>query len=384
MRAHEEEYARFPYKELRVTRNRWAKRGLILLAAMTSLGPTFAQGRPVDQPSDWRAANDAVGQFKRGHIDILKWEAENSKASVEQAPQAAGFALPTMESAVRAAWAPHLELRSVQSRLGKEDTDHMAAGRWMEVETRHQRRINGYDELLEVAVDARKAWLSAVASKQNLRLQQESLEAAEAATELGRRMVKVGNWSAYQQSRVEIELSGEKAALQRARVEAAQSEQALLKLLRLNGVHDRVDLPDALPDLPKDVPASSRLNAELQEILAQLPRVNQARTRINFGLAVGARDAALGVAKSYRDEVMAQRNLIVDESVLQYNGMLKSVWDLLSEVQARAQAQRDTVGAVRDYWFAETDLQWVLQGGEPSAFVNPGAPAGDGAAAAGH
>jgi hypothetical protein len=349
VRAHEEECARFPYKELRVTKNRRAKRGLILLAAMTSLGPTFAQERPVDQPSDWRAANDAVGQFKRGHIDILKWEAENNKASVEQAPQAAGFALPTMESAVRAAWSPHLELRSVQSRL-----------------------------------DARKAWLSAVASKQNLRLQQESLEAAEAATELGRRMVKVGNWSAYQQSRVEIGLSGEKAALQRARVEAAQSEQALLKLLRLNGVHDRVDLPDALPDLPKDVPASSRLNAELQEILAQLPRVNQARTRINFGLAVGARDAALGVARSYRDEVMAQRNLIVDESVLQYNGMLKSVWDLLSEVQARAQAQRDTVGAVRDYWFAETDLLWVLQGGEPSAFVNPGAPAGDGAAAAGH
>lgn len=367
-----------------MTKIRWTKRRLIVLAAMTSLGPVLAQDRPVDQQSDWRAANEAVGQFKRGHADILKWEAENNKATVEQTARAAGFALPTLESAVRAAWAPHLELRSVQSRLGKENTDHIAAGRWMEVEARHQRRINGFDELLEVAVDARKAWLSAVTSKQNLRLQQESLEAAEAATELGRRMVKVGNWSSYQQSRVEIGLSGEKAALQRAHVDAAQSEQALLKLLRLNGVHARVDLPDTLPDLPKDVPASNRLNAELQEILAQLPLVNQARTRINFDLAVGARDAALGVAKSYRDEVMAQRNLIVDESVLQYNGMLKSVWDLLSEVQARSQAQRDTVGAVRDYWFAETDLLWVLQGGEPSAFVNPGAPAGDGAAAAGH
>jgi hypothetical protein len=26
------------------------------------------------QSTDWRSANDAVGQFKRGHIDLLKLE----------------------------------------------------------------------------------------------------------------------------------------------------------------------------------------------------------------------------------------------------------------------------------------------------------------------
>jgi hypothetical protein len=367
-----------------VKRVRWKRQGWIPLVALLLMGAAAAQGNAVDQQADWRSANDAVGQFKRGHIDILKWEAENTADPVAAAKAQAGFALPTLEDAVRSAWKPHRELQSVMSRLGPQDTDRMATGKWLDVDTRHQRRIGDFDELLEIAVSARKAWLSAVAAKQALRLQQESLEAAEAATELGRRMVKVGNWSRYQQSRVELGLSAEKAAVQQARIAAAQSEQALLKLLRLNGVHSRLELPDSLPDLPKDVVGRERLDAELREIVAQLPLVNQTRTRTNFELALDARDAALAVAAGYRNEVMPQRNLIVDESVLQYNGMLKSVWDLLSEVQARTQSQRDTVNAVRDFWFAETDLLWVLQGGEPNSFVTPGAPAGDGAAAAAH
>ncbi len=30
---------------------------------------------------DWKAANAQVGQFLRGHIDILKWEAAQQKAA---------------------------------------------------------------------------------------------------------------------------------------------------------------------------------------------------------------------------------------------------------------------------------------------------------------
>ena len=26
---------------------------------------------------DWRSANEAVGQFRRGHVDILKWESQH-------------------------------------------------------------------------------------------------------------------------------------------------------------------------------------------------------------------------------------------------------------------------------------------------------------------
>lgn len=30
---------------------------------------------------DWQAANAAVGQFKRGHVDLLKWEQEQARTS---------------------------------------------------------------------------------------------------------------------------------------------------------------------------------------------------------------------------------------------------------------------------------------------------------------
>lgn len=30
-------------------------------------------------PTDWKSANAAVGQFKRGHADLLKWEQDQAR-----------------------------------------------------------------------------------------------------------------------------------------------------------------------------------------------------------------------------------------------------------------------------------------------------------------
>ena len=367
-------------------KNPLSKHGPSVLVAAVVLSMTAVAGAQtaVEQSSDWKAANEAVGQFKRGHADLLKWEAANGAEAPKHAAASTGFPVPSLEVATRLAWRPHLELQKVLPRLGEANVDRIVQGRWQEVDARHQRRIEGVDEVFEVAAEARRAWLRAVAAKQSVRLQSASLEAAEAATELGRRMVKVGNWSAYQQSRVELGLASERRALQQATVAARLAERTLLHTLQLNGVHERLALPDTLPDLPKRTLSPAELNTELAEIQAQLPRVGQWKAEANFGQALASRDATLSVARGLRDDVMAQRNLIVDESVLQYNGMLKSVWELLTEVQARAQSQRETIDAVRDYWLADTDLMWVLQGGEPTAFVSPGGAAGGEAAAAGH
>lgn len=356
-----------------------------LVSVVVLATAALASAQPVvQQPSDWKAANEAVGQFKRGHADLLKWEAAHGANAAPDAAAAAGFPVPSLEAATRLAWRPHLELQKVLPRLGDENVARIAQGRWHEVDARHQRRIEGVGEVFEVAAEARRAWLRAVADQQAVRLQRASLEAAEAAAELGRRMVKVGNWSAYQQSRVELGLASERRALQQAAAAARQSERALLHTLQLNGVHERLALPDTLPDLPKQSLSPAELGARLAEIKAQLPRVDQWKVEANFGQALASRDATLAVARGLRDDVMVQRQLIVDESVLQYNGMLKSVWELLTEVQAHAQSQRETIAAVRDYWLADTDLMWVLQGGEPTAFVAPGGAAAGEAPAAGH
>ncbi|NIU61062.1 MAG: hypothetical protein GWN66_05395, partial [Pseudomonas stutzeri] len=77
---------------------------MVLLAAMAAAtgNMALAQGASDEQPANWREANDAVGQFKRGHADILKWEAQNLKSATPEQRVPTGFALPTLESAVRA------------------------------------------------------------------------------------------------------------------------------------------------------------------------------------------------------------------------------------------------------------------------------------------
>ena len=63
--------------------------------------------------------------------------------------------------------------------------------------------------------------------------------------------------------------------------------------------------------------------------------------------------------------------------------MLESVWGVLADVKARSQTVVAAIDAQRDALIAETDLQWVLQGGQPDAFVALGG--GEQAtAAAGH
>jgi outer membrane protein TolC len=93
--------------------------------------------------------------------------------------------------------------------------------------------------------------------------------------------------------------------------------------------------------------------------------------------------AAHALALDSQGDVLKTREFITEETVLHYNGMLKSVWDLLDEVRNQSQATVDAIGAQRDFWSAEADLQWVLQGGEPDSFVSLGG-AGEVASAAAH
>lgn len=43
--------------------------------------------RGVEQAEvDWKAANAAVGQFRRGHADVLKWEQEQARSPAASSP----------------------------------------------------------------------------------------------------------------------------------------------------------------------------------------------------------------------------------------------------------------------------------------------------------
>ncbi len=65
-------------------------------------------------------------------------------------------------------------------------------------------------------------------------------------------------------------------------------------------------------------------------------------------------------AKFYRDEVISLRKLILDESLLRYNGMLISTFELLADEREQIMSVNAYIQSLRDYWLAETDLQTAL------------------------
>lgn len=63
-----------------------------------------------------------------------------------------------------------------------------------------------------------------------------------------------------------------------------------------------------------------------------------------------------------RDVVIPRRDRILKLTQLEYNAMLRGVFQLIEARQNLANAQREEVVATRDYWVARTELETVLLG----------------------
>ena len=72
---------------------------------------------------------------------------------------------------------------------------------------------------------------------------------------------------------------------------------------------------------------------------------------------------AYDIAMHYQKEVLPLRQMINDEMLLNYNGMLKDLFALLTDTKARILANVQAIDAQRDYWLAQVDLHVALVGG---------------------
>ena len=108
-------------------------------------------------------------------------------------------------------------------------------------------------EVLRLASETRKAWVSAVAAEETVRYMLRVRDAADAAAELARRMEKAGNWSALARAR-EQGFNAD-AALTHARAEHARNaaRERLTRLLGIWGAQVHCRLPERVPELPAKV-----------------------------------------------------------------------------------------------------------------------------------
>ncbi|MDH0772604.1 TolC family protein [Delftia tsuruhatensis] len=319
--------------------------------------------------------------------------------------------------------------------------------RWQGMQM-EQATLTAAQDVLRLAADTRRAWLRAVAARQQLAASERMHEAAEAGAELARRMARVGNFSRLQQAR-ELSIQQDTAAqLARARLAATAEHEQLARLMGLWGRRIDFKLPDQLPAIPQaatqlragddaeatalrerldlralrrdldhlgerrgwaragaifgdiglgysrntatdratghsdvtrgweiDLPlplfdwggaASGRARAELQRSAAQLQQgAIQARAEARSSWM--RYRTAWDLAHQQQAEVLPLRRFIQDETMLRYNGMFVSVWQLLAEARSSAQAVATATDAQRDFWLAETDLQLALTGTSPGA-----------------
>lgn len=356
--------------------------GLVSLA-MAGLTPlVLAQAADGSAAQAWRQANETVGQFRRGHIDLLKWEQAHPvapPAAQDSSALLALLALPSAEAAVQQSWQARPELAAVLQRLRAADRERLATGRWDELDPSVLRRVDGWGELLEATLQVRKAWWQAAASHAAWQTAVAARDAAQVGYELGERMVAVGNWSKLAQAPQRLAWANARQDSARAHASAMQDQTRLLKLLAQGGRFAGVQWPATLPE-PAAVVSQPAFESRLQR-LRRLYGAVGARIRGDALLAYDNAVDAFTAAQASADTV-ATREMVVEETQLHYSGMLKSTWDLLAEVQALAQAQVADVYAKRDAALAQIDLDWVLLGGEPEApsavSLAPAAGAGGG------
>jgi len=126
-----------------------------------------------------------------------------------------------------------------------------------------QDKVKAIGDVVEIAADARKAWVEAIAAGQTLRYHRDVMTAAEAGAELARRMQSVGNFSKLQRAREQAFYADAAAQLARAQHAALAARERLVRLLGLDSAQARrLALPERLPDLP----SSPRPEADTMKI----------------------------------------------------------------------------------------------------------------------
>jgi outer membrane protein TolC len=95
------------------------------------------------------------------------------------------------------------------------------------------------------------------------------------------------------------------------------------------------------------------------------------RARSDVRVAYSAYRTTYDIARHYRDEVVPLRKQISDEVLLRYNGMLASVFELLTDAREQLASVNTAIDTQRDFWIAETQLQGAINGGGNNDTRNP-------------
>jgi outer membrane protein TolC len=109
--------------------------------------------------------------------------------------------------------------------------------------------------VVQLANDTRQAYFAAVAAHESVHYLEQVKSAADASSELGRRMVAAGNWNLLDDARERSFSTDASLRLTRATLIEVSAREKLQQLMGLSGNQPALRLADRLPDLPQSIDA---------------------------------------------------------------------------------------------------------------------------------
>jgi cobalt-zinc-cadmium efflux system outer membrane protein len=116
-----------------------------------------------------------------------------------------------------------------------------------------------------------------------------------------------------------------------------------------------------LPIFDQGQTQAARLSAELREAEGRYASA-EALARGEVAMAYAGMTAALAQTHLYHAVVLPEKEKMVQEMKLRYDGMVVSVFDLLAAKEEELEAEMGQTNALRDYWLARTALQRAVGG----------------------
>jgi outer membrane protein TolC len=154
-----------------------------------------------------------------------------------------------------------------------------------------QAQLRAAHDAVGLAAQTRRAYFAAVAAQELVKYYQQVKEAADASNELARRMVQAGNFNKLSQMREQAFYADATAQLAKARHQAVTERERLGRLLGLAGDRMAFQLPDRLPDLPKEPtePKDAEQTAMAQRLDVMMAKRSLDSTAHSLGLGKATR-----------------------------------------------------------------------------------------------
>lgn len=172
-----------------------------------------------------------------------------------------------------------------------------------------QTKVQLTSSVIDQVTQVRQAWVRAVSTRQSLQYANQVSASAQASAELARRMQQVGNFNKLQRARQQVFYADSVAQLASSQHAATAAREELTRLLGLTDEQaGQLELPERLPDLPKEARQSAAVSATATE---QRLDVQMARMQLD----VAGKSQGLNLITSLVDvELGIRRDTVFDNA----------------------------------------------------------------------